>query len=181
MNNSLQFAVYKGIGGKYGALQFNLQPPHYYRGKEKSHDGKDSNGQSIFESENSWKLKDGWKIREGAVFLEITSATGPNVYDWDNKIILALSVIDIGKVLMKLLTGEKCEIMHDPGAKSQSQGTVKKFLNIISPDGPSVGVVFTATQISGGEKRTHTVTMSGSEVIILKNLFDRAIARTLNW
>jgi len=177
--NSLQYAVYKGTGGKFGAIQFNLQVPHYYKGKEKSFNGKDSSGDSIFAE--GWKLKDGWKIREGAVFLEITSAKDKNVYDWENKIILALSVTDMGKVVMGLLTGEECKIMHDPGAKSESQGAVKKYLTITSPKGPAVGVVFSATQTSGGDKRTHTVPMTGDEVIVLKNLLERAIARALNW
>lgn len=177
--NSLQYAVYKGTGGKFGAIQFNLQVPHYYRGKEKSFSGKDSHGDSIFTDER--RLKEGWKIREGAVFMEITSAKDKNVYDWENKIILALSVNDIGKVLMGLLTGDEVKIMHDPGAKSEAQGAVKKFLTITSPKGPAVGVVFSATQAAGGDKRTHTVPLSGDEVVVLKNLLERAISRALNW
>ena len=176
--NSLQYAVYKGTGGKFGAIQFNLQVPHYYKGKEKSFNGKDSNGDWIFEGS---KLKEGWKIREGAVFMEITSTKDKNIYDWENKIVLALSVNDIGKVLLGLLTGDEVKIMHDPGAKSEAQGTVKKYLTVTSPKGPAVGVLFSATQTAGGDKRTHTVPLSGDEVIVLRSLLQQAISAALNW
>ena len=155
----LQYAIYKGTGGKFGAVQFNLQPPHFYKDKRKDYVGRvgEDEGAAFKIEEGRRVLKDGWKQREGAIFMQITSAKDKNVYDWENKIIMALSINDIGKVIMCLLTGEKCELMHDPGAKTESQGTVKKYLTISSPKGPAVGVVLSATQVSGSDKRTHTV------------------------
>jgi len=181
MQQSLQYAIYKGTGGKHGAIQFNLQPPHYYRGRDKSFDGK-FHGENIFEVvDGKSRLKDGWKIREGAVFVEIASAKDKNVYDWENKIIMALSINDIGKVLVTLLTGNECSVMHDPGAKSEAQGTVKKYLTVSSPKGTMAGVIFSATQITGGQKKTHTVPLSGDEVVVLGQLLRSAISRTINW
>jgi len=174
----MQYQIYKGALGKFGAVQFGLQKPHYYKGKEKVFEG----GDDVFEEvDGRWRLKEGWKQREGAVFMQITSAKGKNIYDWENKIIMALSITDIGKVMMCLLTGEKCEIMHDPGAKSQAQGTIKKYLNISSPKGVAIGTILSVTQVSGSDKRTHTVPMTGDEVIILKTLLQQAISRALNW
>lgn len=179
--NPLQYAIYKGTGGKHGAIQFNLQLPHYYKGKDKSFDGR-FQGESIFEVvDGRPRLKEGWKIREGAIFLEIASAKDKNVYDWENKIILALSVSDMGKVLVTLLTGNECNIMHDPGAKSESQGAVKKYLNITSPKGTMAGVIFTATQVAGGQKKTHTVPLTGDEVIVLGQLLRSAVSSAMNW
>lgn len=179
----LQYAIYKGTGGKFGAIQFNLQAPHFYNGKRKDYDGRvgEDDGAAFRLEDGKRILKDGWKQREGAIFLQITSAKDKNVYDWDNKIIMALSINDIGKVIMALLTGEKCELMHDPGAKTESQGTVKKYLTISSPKGPAVGVVISATQMAGSDKKTHTVPVTGDEVIVLKTLLQQAISRTLNW
>jgi hypothetical protein len=34
----LQLAFYKGMGGKHGAVQFNLQRPHFYCTKCKTRD-----------------------------------------------------------------------------------------------------------------------------------------------
>lgn len=179
--NPLQYAIYKGTGGKHGAIQFNLQPPHFYRGKDKSFDGKFM-GESIFESvDGKRRLKEGWKIREGAIFMEVASAKDKNVYDWENKIIMALSVNDMGKVLVTLLTGNQCELMHDPGAKSESQGVVKKYLTVSSPKGTLAGVIFSATQVSGGQKRTHTVPLTGDEVIVLGQLLRTAISSAMAW
>jgi len=170
MNSPLQYAVYKGTGGKFGALQFNLQKPHYYRDKAKDFTGE--------QALDNGKLKDGWKIREGCVFLEITSAKDKNVYDWDAKIIMALSVSDIGKLLLGLSKKGDTEIMHDPNAKTESQGSVKKFLNVKVSD---QGALFVVTQTSAGDKRTHTVPASPDEVVVLRQLLGSAISASLSW
>jgi hypothetical protein len=168
--NPQQYAVYKGMGGKFGALQFNLQRPHYYKDKQK-----DFTGDLALEN---GKAKDGWKLREGCVFLEIASAKDKNVYDWDTKIIFALSVSDIGKLLLGLNKKGDTELMHDPGAKTDAQGAVKKFLNVKVSD---QGALFSVTQAAGGDKRTHTVPMSPDEVVVLRQLLQSAISSALSW
>jgi hypothetical protein len=171
----MQFSVYKGTGGKWGAAQFNLQDPHCYSGKEK-----DFTGQRAFQD---GKLQEGWKVRPGCVFFEITSTVEgqKNVYDWANKIILALSVSDIGKMLLSLTTGKECKIMHDPHAKSDKAGDVKKFLTLISPKGTVEGAILSASQTSEGETRKHTVPLTGDEVINLRCLLQSAVSRALGW
>lgn len=169
----LQHAIYKGTGGKFGAIQFNLQSPHYYKGKQK-----DFTGKTAFVD---GKLAEGWRQREGCVFLEITSAKDKNVYDWTNKVILALSVNDLGKCLMALVYGEECKIMHDPGAKSESAGDIKKYLSITSPKGVKVGCLIKVAKQENGETVSHTVPLSGEEVIVLRTLFQSAISKALNW
>jgi hypothetical protein len=177
MLNPLQYSIYKGVGGNNGAIQFNLQKPHFYSGKMK-----DYTGAEAFEVVDGRKrLKDGWKEREGAVFLEITSAKGKNVYDWENKIILALSVDDIGKVLETLYTGKECKIMHDPGAKTQSAGAVKKFLNVTSPNGTAQGCIFQVAKSVGTDTVRHKVPVGPNELIVLRALLTSAISKALNW
>lgn len=170
----LQYAIYKGTGGKFGAVQFNQQIPHYYRDKTKDFSG-------ALALEDTGKLKDGWNRREGAVFMEIAPTKDKNIYDWENKVIIALSVTDMGKILHALVTGEKCTIMHDPGAKSETQGAVKKFLNIESPNGTIAGVMLSVTQTTGGDKRGATVPLTGDEVLVLKQLLQSAVSRALAW
>lgn len=113
--------------------------------------------------------------------MEITSAKGKNEYDWNSKIIFALSVNDIGQILHTLVTGEECRLMHDPGAKTEAQGAVKKYMTISSPQGTTKGVMIHAAQQSGGEKRSHTVPVSGAEVLVLRTLFQEATAKMLAW
>lgn len=168
-----QFAVYKGTGGKFGALQFDLQLPHYYKDKQKDYTGE--------QALDGFKTKEGWNRREGAVFLQATTAVDKNVYDWEKKIIFALSVQDMAKVVLSLSTGEECKLMHDPGAKSDTAGAIKKYLNISSPNGTVNGCMVTLSQTSGGETRRHTVPMDGSEVIALRQLLLTAIPRALGW
>jgi hypothetical protein len=170
----LQWQVYKGTGGKHGAVQFNLQRPHFYQGKTRDFTGAKA-------LDESGRLREGWRIREGAVFLEITSTKDKNVYDWDNKIIIALSVTDMSKILFTCMTGDECKIMHDPGAKSASQGVVKKYLTVTSPKGTKVGAMISATQDSSGKKRSHSVPLTGEELIVLRTLLQKAISEALAW
>lgn len=174
----LQHAIYKGTGGKHGAIQFNFRPPHYYNGEDK-----DFTGTEAFESQESGsrRLKEGWKIREGCIFMQITSANGKNKYDWDNKIVIALSINDLGQILYTLVTGETCQLMHDPKAKTEAQGATKKYMTVSSPQGTSKGVMIHVLQQAGGEKKSHTVPVSGPEVLVLRTLFQTAIAAMLAW
>jgi len=81
-------------------FQFNFQAPHFFRDKQKDFTGVNALGED-------GKMKEGWKIREGAVFLEITSTKDKNVYDWENKVTIALSTNDLGKVLFGIKTGNE--------------------------------------------------------------------------
>lgn len=174
--NPQQYAVYKGMSGKFGAVQFNFQAPHYYNPENTKE--KDFTG--TIRERNGVK----WKVREGAVFVDITSAKGKNEYDWDNKITFALSVNDIGKILFGLRTahkGSEIALMHDPGAKSESAGKVRKHIKFSSPQGPSAGFLLSVTQVTGKEKRSHTVPLSPDEVLIVGTLLQTAVSRALAW
>lgn len=176
-----QWAIYKGITGKNGAVQFNLQMPHYYNDrKEKDYTGRDA-------LDSVGKIKPEWKLREGAVFIEITSAIGPNQYDWERKVTMALSVTDMGKLLEFLRTGKSLSLMHDPGAKTDSQGAIKKHLNFDSPngimgkEGARGGCLVRCTMTSGSNNTSHQVPMSTDECLVLQQLIQAAIPVALGW
>lgn len=172
--NPLQYAVYKGVKGKFGAVQFNFQPPHFYREKVKDFSGANA-------LDDNGKMKEGWKTRDGAVFLEITSTKEANVYDWENKITIALSVNDLGKILVALRTGEEMKLMHDPGAKSESAGSVQKHLKFSSPNGTASGCIINASMVAGDVTKSHMVPLSGDELVVLGTLIQAAIPRALGW
>jgi hypothetical protein len=168
------------MGGNHGAVQFNLQDPHYHNPSTKQRDF--SGKEALEEGEDGRRrLKEGWKEREGCVFMEATSAKDKNVYDWDKKVIMALSVTDMGKLMLTLATGDECKIMHDPGAKSESAGAIKKWLMVSSPKGTKNGVMISISQKAAGDERRHTIPLSGDEVMVLKTLLQAAVSRALNW
>jgi hypothetical protein len=182
--NPLQLSYYKGVSGKHGAMQLNLQRPHYYvrnNPKLKNYDGKFIHKEWLEYNPNL--TRDDLTSREGALFLEMTSAKGPNEYDWDNKVIMALSIHDMGKVLMVLEGAEpEVKIMHDPGAKSSTAGKVQKYLTISSPKGIKVGtLVNIVKKDTGGEVTKHMVPLSGDETKILAVCLRAIIPASLAW
>lgn len=181
---SLRSDFYKGISGRFGAIQFNLQKPHYFCPKQPKICKSDFN--SFFPQEcrgtpDSPHEPVMMESREGCIFMEITSATGPNAYDWSKKIVMALSVHDMSQVLFTLETGEECKLMHDPGAKTAQQGQTVKSLNISSPKGIKAGVLISASMKSGETEVRHMVPLSGYEAKELSVLFRHAIVSSLAW
>lgn len=157
MSRPVTIAFYKGLGkNPYGAVQFDLKRPSVPEGKQYP--------------------------EEGVVFLNITSSSGGNIYDWENKIVMALNVNDISQLNM-LFEGRLSEVklFHDPGAGTQSKGQVKKQLYVSAPKGISEGAMLTASQDKNGKQVQHKVPLSGSEVNTLAVLFRAAIPAMLGW
>lgn len=178
-NRPLQYAVYKGMSGKFGAAQFNFQPAHFYKDRDK-----DFTGKFALDAQGKLLEDQGWKQREGAVFIEVAPPLGGNKYDWEQgkKITMALSVTDMGKIVHHLSSGTECKIMHDPGAKTATQGAVKKYLNLSSPEGIMTrGTLLSLSQDSGGDKNNVTVPLSPDECIVVRQLLLTAISRALQW
>jgi hypothetical protein len=173
---SLQYQIYKGKGAKFGAAQFNLAPSHMYCELCKA---KNYNGETHPNTGNACSGK--MISREGCVFLEITSPSAPDVYDWANKIIIALSVTDLGKLLVGLRAGTEVKLLHDPGAGSDKMGQIRKTLNFVSPNGLEQGGILTAGETSGDNKKQHKVPFTGDEVLVLAVLVQTAISRCMNW
>ena len=182
--NPLQLSFYKGAGGKHGAIQFNLQKPHYY--VKSNPKLKNYNGKFIPEDwlmDNPHLTRDDLSSREGALFLEICSTKGANEYNWEKKIVMALSIHDMGKVLTVLEGLKKdVDIMHDPGAKSSTAGEIRKKLIVNSPEGIKSGVIVTVTMKDKSEETTkHTVPLSCEEARVLAICIRSFIPVALGW
>lgn len=146
----LTYKIYKGMGGKQGCFQFSLSKA--YTGKRKD---------------------------EGAVFIEAAPTIGPNKYDWDNKIIFALSATDIGVVLTGFRQG-KFDIYHDPDAQTDRRGTRGKKLALQS--GEQAGTFFLSLSEKAGENNKRVnISIQPHEARILLTLLEDALPKVLGW
>lgn len=188
----LTLPFYKGKKGTQGAIQFNLQRPHYYaknNPKLKNYDGRYIPDTQDYVEWQGVQEKD-LTSREGCVFMEITSTKEADVYDWDNKIVMALSVNDLGK-LLSLLTGNKAKpdvagggeesFVHDPSMGKADQGKVMKVLTVSSPKGLKVGCCFNAYMKKEGKETKHFVNLNGDDVVILRECIRSVIPKCLAW
>jgi len=149
-NRPLTYKIYKGMGGKQGCFQFSLLPA--YSGKRKD---------------------------EGAVFIEAAPTIGKNQYDWDNKVIFALSVNDIGSMLAGFTLG-KMELYHDPDAKTNQQGSRPKKLSLES--GQQAGTFFLRLSEKSNENTKNiAISLQPQEVYILVTLLKSAIPKVMGW
>lgn len=190
----MQYAIYKGMGGKFGAAQFNLQPAHRHCLKCKKRFFTDETVEFTRNADNKvvavCPIDQGeLQTREGTVFLEVTSAKDKNIYDWDKKVTIALSVTDLSKLLYGFRTGcsdgsgnpSEVKLLHDPGAKTETSGKIQKHLTLSSPKGATAGFMLNLAEFGGQEKLLHTVPLLPEEALVLSTLFQAAISKILAW
>jgi hypothetical protein len=145
----ITYKIYKGMGGNQGCFQFSLSLA--YSGKRD----------------------------EGAVFIEAAPTVGKNKYDWDNKIIFALSANDIGVILTGFRQG-KFDIYHDPDAQTNRRNTRGKRLSLES--GQQAGTFFLRlTEKAGEDTKKVNISLQAHEARILLNLLERALPKVLGW
>ena len=174
----IQHNIYKGTSGKFGAIQFSLLPSHWVSSDPSSkvkvfgdnpvppHDAAD-------DSEMIQK--------DGCIFVHAASAVGPNKYDWDNKIVFALSLTDIGKLLVHFKNGQDLSLFHDPGAQSTRKGEVTKTMKFSSPKGIVNGAFINLVMNAGGKTTTHSIPLTVDELAILDTLLRAAVPKMLAW
>lgn len=170
----LQYAIYKGKGGKFGVLQFKPQEAHYYCPDcRKKH----------FKIEpcecGSTKKLD---TREGCIFLEVANTLDKDNYDYDHKTVMSLSVTDMAEILT-VLEGQKPEVklLHDPKAKSPDAGKVTKNLHVSSPKGITEGCLFSIVYVNEEQTTKYMVPVNTAETKTLAVLIRSQIPLALNW
>ena len=133
---------------------------------------------------------------DGCIFLEMAPATAPNVYDWENsKIIMALGVTDIAKIIMYLQSpshpmfqpsqrNQKADgslhIYHDKGAGTTERGKNTTNLTVSKPEGYD-NFFFGTFQNKDGEQRKAQIPVSPDEAISLRILFQTALPLLVAW
>lgn len=153
LQKPLVYAIYKGVGGKFGCFQFKLAP--------------------AYDNPNRPDRL------EGGVFIEAAPAIGANKYDWGKKIIFALSPSDIGKILHDGLRGGDLSIFHDPGAKSHRANVTKKSLKIVK--GQKGGFFWALREETAGAEKNVNIPVSNDEATIIAELLKAAVPKILGW
>lgn len=161
----LQYALYKGVRGKFGALRLNLKKA--YQDDRRDRD-------------------------DGCVFIEMAPAVGPNNYDWENsKVTMALSIVDIPKILLYLRApkhpafqtekaGGKLKIYHDRGAGTSTRGQDTTNLTVEKPVDKD-SFFFSVYQNKNGSAKSAMVPVSPDEAIAVGTLLQTAIPLILAW
>jgi len=161
----IQYKIYKGVSGKFGALRMNLK--------------------------KAWSDQNIKRGGEGLIFLEMAPAVGKNQYDWeDQKMVIALSIPDISKIILYLKapghstfekTDGRLNIFHDKGAGTASRGQETKTLSISKyPDRENFFFSMSQKELSGTRKEA-TVPVSPDEAVAMLSLFQAAIPAILSW
>ena len=166
----LDYAIYK----TKGAAKFFLLRPHFYCKKcgEKNW----TRASHMRNTSCSEKMAG----RPGAVLVELATPKTDKLYDWENKIKIALSIDDIGRVLSAFKTKSKIEIFHDPNKGREGEGKISKKL-IFSP-GNKNGTFFLQGWVSSaGNKHEVKVSISENELVVLTLLFSNAVSTCLGW
>src|SRR3990167_510879 len=175
----MQFEVFKGMGGKFGSVKFAYNPPHYYCSNVKCRTKNYHTNEQVCSCSNVTM-----ELREGNVFVDIASAIGPNKYDWENKIVMSLSVTDLTKLMVGVRTGEAVKLLHDPGIKTELAGKRQKIFQFSSPQGLEKGGIITISEkndMNDSETKHHTVPLSGDECVTLGVLIQCIIPKCLAW
>ena len=143
----IQFALFKGVTGKFGAMRLKLKKAYTDTNRNKD---------------------------DGCIFLEMAPAVGANMYDWENsKIIMALSIIDIPKIILYLRSPThqifqndkadgKLKIYHDKGAGTNLKGQNTTNLTLDKPKDRN-NFFLSAVQTKEGKSKTASVTISPDE------------------
>lgn len=150
-NGRQTYSIYKGLGGKHGAVQFSLSP------------GTQQRMGAIF------------------VEITSTIPNQKNKYDWEKKIVMSLNPTDIGKLLKTLFSGEECSLVHDPNAGTENSGQVVKHIKFSSPGGLEKGIIINAGEKSPAGEKTHSVPLDGGEVFFLREAVRAAVPLVLGW
>jgi hypothetical protein len=148
------YKLYKGVTGKNGAIQLDLTPIY--------HSARDL----------------------GVVFLQAAAAIGPNEYDWDNKITMALNLADIATILNTFRSPpapgtEGVKLFHDKYKGTEREKEVTTTLKIARGD--QYGFFFSLSRNENNQNRFVSIPVSDGEAIQIRVLLEQAVKQILGW
>eukprot|EP01024_Parvocaulis_polyphysoides_P010863 TRINITY_DN13819_c3_g1_i1.p1 TRINITY_DN13819_c3_g1~~TRINITY_DN13819_c3_g1_i1.p1 ORF type:complete len:284 (+),score=25.36 TRINITY_DN13819_c3_g1_i1:78-854(+) len=150
-----QFSIYKGKS----AMQVSLIPPTW----------------AMYE--NGAKMVS----KEGVLLLQFAKSTGPRQYDWNSKVMFAMSALEIGQIIDAPKDNDAYSFFHDPNMNNSSKGSVTKSLKI-QQDTHGTAFFFSVQQLErGGNKTNISVPVSKSEYNVIANIAQFSIPYMLGF
>lgn len=151
-----KLTFYKGVTGKFGALQIQA-----------SYDVVDKNNE----------------VRKSGpcVFINAAPTTGLNQYDWkDQQITISLALADLTKIIKGLRCNEEVKIYHDTSKREGTANAIKSlninFFEKETAKGKQQGFMFNFLYKGNGKEIKFTVPISLDESISIISAFESAIA-----
>jgi len=148
----VRYSIYKGMGGKNGAIQFNLvrfDPTRERDGKAKP---------------------------EGFLLVEASPTIGKNTYDWSRKVKFAMSPEDIARFI--IFSRKDGKIFHQYAGKNK---TLELKGGHEDRDGLPTWLLTLSEWSGDQDRRSVTIPISAIEMTVLKRLFETAIPATMGW
>lgn len=153
IDRPLQYAVYKA----QGAFQLNFRSP----------------------------VKKDDKDQEGVIFVDAANSKGKMAYDWSQgkKVVFALKLVDVGKIVSGLNTTGEVSLVHDKFAKTDKARQRFTSLKITKgKDGKSYLWKFGVKDTSNpSEDRSVSIYTDLAETRIISSLLESAIPKLLGW
>jgi hypothetical protein len=119
--------------------------------------------------------------REGGLFLEFASSSGPREYDWSKKGTFLLSATECGDLLMLDKTSTGLEFFHDPNMGAQNAGQVtKKVKFATAPDGKGLFLSL-AVNDKATQSAAYSVPVSWGELQVMKSIVQYSIPHFLGF
>ena len=141
-----KFVIYKGLKGTNGVFQFVLGPAIEKEGK----------------------------LNNGAIFVEAAPATGKNIYDWDKKIMFAISINDVVQIFGSANGEFKLTHVYDGEVKRL---TVQKGQEY----GYFMSITAGSEDGSGENNRAVKVPVSDGEYQVLRSLLMSSVPDIIGW
>jgi len=124
--------------------------------------------------------------RDGCVFMDIAPGigqddSGNNRYDWENKIVFAFALVDLGQTILGLRTKQSVKLYHDPSKSAGAASTGLKVL-VFEPAESGDGSWF--LRVSQGPKdggKSYSINLSAYELLILGTLMQDALSKVIAW
>lgn len=116
-----------------------------------------------------------------SVFLEAAPQSGEKQFDWGQKIIVKISVMELAKLLLVFEGQAKTvKLFHDSTKSQSAEGSTLKN-TVVEVTRGEFGFFLKASAQSGTGVRTVNITVAEEEAKALSVLFRRAIGRVYGW
>eukprot|EP00244_Chara_vulgaris_P000060 TRINITY_DN10092_c0_g1_i2.p1 TRINITY_DN10092_c0_g1~~TRINITY_DN10092_c0_g1_i2.p1 ORF type:complete len:147 (-),score=29.90 TRINITY_DN10092_c0_g1_i2:86-502(-) len=103
---------------------------------------------------------------------------GSQKYDWQKKQVFALSVTEIGS----LLVSDQCDFYHDPNMGQSNQGKVNKRLTTrLAQDGSSIFFSLEVNNDIENVKEKIQIPLKRDEVAVMRAAFQYILPHLMGW